>query len=147
MCVCVSELDLLPFLYSLFSISVAPVPSPRVFSAVAQRLSCRSSPVSTSRRGLCSLCLRSSPPVGSPLPSFAPLPSPRLSLFPSITSWVMTRGTGGDQTISTTSLCVCACVSFAHTHTHTQMADRGPCLPGCLSGDGVLLLLSALSHT
>lgn len=79
-CVCVFELDLLPFLYSLFSISVAPVPSaslsPQVLSAVAQRLSCRSSPVSTSRRGLCSLCLRSSPPVGSPLLSFAPLPLP-----------------------------------------------------------------------
>lgn len=45
------------------------------------------------------------------------------------------------------SVCVRGCVCLIYTHTHTQMADRGPCLPGCLSGDGVLLLLSALSHT
>lgn len=61
----------------------------------------------------------------------------------------MTGGTGGDQTISTTSLCVIVCVYVCviYTHIHTQMVDRGPCRPACLSGDGVLLLLSALSHT
>lgn len=44
------------------------------------------------------------------------------------------RGTGGDQTIATTSLCVCvfADVSNTHTHKRTQMVVRGACQPACL---------------